>query len=128
MAGAGSVRGPLLRTWRYGESHQGTVQLVCRPGERGNDACESDAVVSIGDGLYLDQRSAPVGSKSDGVGAGAGFHHSHQVAEDRRANSGDSAQSLGVDGIELSLARSLSAGVEEPALLATAGKTVQVRL
>ena len=117
MGGAGVVRRTLLRARRHGEPHQGAVQLVRRPGERGNDAGQSDAAVSVGDGLYSGERVAAAGAESDGTGAGAGIDDPHEAAEDRRADPGDGAQSLGFDGFQLSLAGPLSAGLGEPALL-----------
>jgi hypothetical protein len=47
------------------------VRGEARPGERGNNASESDATVPVGHGLYLGQRSAPRGAERDGTGTGA---------------------------------------------------------
>ena len=58
-----------------------------------------------------------VGLKGDGTGAGAGLDNPDKAAEDRRADPGFGAQGLGFDGIQLSLARRLPAGLVEPALL-----------
>ena len=61
--------------------------------------------------------SAPSGTERDRTGAGAGLHHPDEAAEDRRADPGFGSQGLGLDGFQLSLARPLSAGLDEPALL-----------
>ena len=47
----------------------------------------------------------------------AGIDDPHEAAKDRGADPGDSAKGLGIDGLQLSVAGSLSAGVDEPALL-----------
>ena len=57
------------------------------------------------------------GAESDRTGRGAGFHDPHEAAENRRADPSDRAEGLGFDGVQLSLAGSLPAGLDEPALL-----------
>jgi hypothetical protein len=50
-------------------------------------------------------------AESDWTGGSASIHDPHQAAEDRRADPGDGAQGLGFDGIQLSLAGPVPAGV-----------------
>jgi hypothetical protein len=45
------------------------------------------------------------------------FDHPGEAAKDRRTGSGDRAQSVDLDGVQLSSAESLSASLDEPALL-----------
>src|SRR6202050_5465340 len=117
MEGAGAVRRTLLRAGRYGEPDQRAVQPVRRPRQRRNHASQSDAVVSVGCGVYPGQRFAACGAEGDGTGTGAGFHHPHQVAQDWRTDPGFRSEGLGFNGIQLSLARPLPAGLDKPALL-----------
>ena len=84
------------------------------------------APVSFGDGVCAGQRAAPAGAQSDGTGAGAGVHDPDQAAEDRRAGARERTQSLGFDGLELSLAGCVSAGLDEPALLKRARRKQMV--
>src|ERR1043166_5531284 len=63
------------------------------------------------------ERAAAIGAEGDGVGASAGVHDSHQAAEGWRPGASDSAKGLDIDGFQLSVAGSLSAGLGEPTLL-----------
>ncbi len=117
MGGTGTVRRTVLRTRQHGEPHQRAVQSVRRPGQRGDDSSQSDALVPVGNGVYPGQRSAPRGAEGDRTGAGAGLHDPNEAAQNRRTDPGFGSESLDFDGIQLSLARSLSTGLVEPALL-----------
>src|SRR5580658_246693 len=117
MGGERAVRRTVLRARRYGEPHQRAVQPVRRPGQRGDDSSQSTALVSVGHGVYPGQRSAPRGAERDRTGAGAGLHDPDEAAQDRRPDPGFRPESPGFDGIQLSLARPLPAGLVEPALL-----------
>jgi hypothetical protein len=44
-------------TWRNGESHQGAAESVCRPHERGDDARQSTALVSVARSLSARRRT-----------------------------------------------------------------------
>jgi hypothetical protein len=59
------------------------------------DASESEAAVSVGDGICSDERTAPAGLEGDGVGSSARFHDPHEATEDRRADPGDGVQGFG---------------------------------
>jgi hypothetical protein len=58
-----------------------------------------------------------LGLKATGNGGGAGLDDPHKTAQDRGADSCDGAEGLGFNGLQLSLAEPLSAGLGEPALL-----------
>ena len=58
-----------------------------------------------------------VGLKGTELVIGAGLHYPDQVAEDRRTDPGFGSQGPGFDGIQLSLAKPLPAGLVEPARL-----------
>ena len=55
--------------------------------------------------------------EGDRAGAGAGLHHPYEAIEDRCADPGECAQDLDFNGLQLSLAGPVSAGLGEPALL-----------
>src|SRR5271157_294023 len=107
MGAASTVRRTLLRTWGYGEPHQGAVQPVCRSRQRRDDEGGSDAAVLFDHGLRAGVRLASTGAEEHGTGAGASIDHSHAVAEDRRAGSRECAAGLPVDGGELPVGRAV---------------------
>src|SRR3974377_1952738 len=117
MEGARVVRGVVLRARRYGEPHQGTVLVVRWWGERGNEPREPEAVVLVSDGLGVGERATTAGLESDGTGTSSSGNDSHQTAQDWSSGTRHGAEGVGIDGFQLSLARPLSAGVVEPALL-----------
>src|SRR5947209_1540690 len=102
---------------RHGKPDQRAVQFVCRSSECGDDACQSIAPVLFCHGLCAGQRIAAARIESNGTGSGPSLHHSHKAAQDRCAGTDLGAQGLDLDGIQLSLAERLSAGLVEPALL-----------
>src|SRR5208337_121825 len=109
VGSTGALRGTLLRARRHGEPDQGAAELVCRSGERRDDAGQSTAAVLLGDGLCVGERAAALGPEGDGARPGAGVHDSHPAAEDRCPGTGDGTQGLGVDGLQLSLAAAADA-------------------
>jgi hypothetical protein len=115
MAGATVVRGPVLRTRRNGEPHQRATVAVRGTGQRGNAAGQSTPAVLLGDGLCADARAAAAGVERDGTGAGAGHDDPAAAAENRSADSHHRAQGVAVDGLQLSVATPVRAGVPEPA-------------
>ncbi len=58
-----------------------------------------------------------LGLQGDSTGRSAGSNDPNEAAEDWCADPGDGAKGLGIDGLQLSVAGSLPAGVVEPALL-----------
>jgi len=120
MAGTTVVRGPVLRTRGDGEPHQGAVVAVRGTGEHGNDAGQSAPAVLLGGGLRADARVAAAGVERDGTGAGAGHDDPAAVAENRSADPHHRAQSVAVDGLQLSVATAIRAGVPEPAASSSA--------
>ena len=56
-----------------------------------------------------------LGLQGHRAGRGAGIDDPHEAAQDRSADSGDGAEGLGFDGFQLSLAKSVSAGLDQPA-------------
>ena|SRR5438309_1753141 len=79
------------------EPHQRTVCTVRRSRERGYYARQSTPALSIGDGLFASVRTAPFGTASHPFGPRASRHDSFAAAQDRRADSRNSAQGLGPD-------------------------------
>ena len=107
MGAASAVRRTLLRARGDGEPHQGAVQPVCRSRQRRDDEGGSDAAVLFDHGLRAGVRLASTGAEEHGTGAGASVHHSHAVAEDRRAGSCECAAGSPVDGGELPVGRAV---------------------
>ena len=62
--------------------------------------------------LHPGERVAATGFASNRAGRSASLHHPYEAAKDRRADPSDGAQSLGIDGFQLSVAGALSAGLE----------------
>ena len=116
-AAPGAVRRTVLRSRRYGEPDQRAIQFVRRSGERGDDAGQSTASVLFGDGVCAGQRIAAARIESDRVCAGTSINDPYEAAEDRRTGAGDGAQGLDLDGIQLPVAKRVSEGLVEPALL-----------
>jgi hypothetical protein len=123
MDGKSLIRRMLLCLWRDRKPHQRTVQSVCRSGQHGDDAGQSDAVVSVDHGLCTGEWIAVIGIEveGNGVGGGAGIDDLYPIAEDWRADPGHGAQGLGLDGFQLPLARSVCTGLGKPALLNRSG-------
>src|SRR3954447_22501508 len=78
---------------------------------------QSTPALSVGDGLFAGVRAAPFGTASHPFGPRASRHDSFAVAQDRRADSRDSAQGLGPDEQQLPAANSLQPGSSATALL-----------
>jgi hypothetical protein len=83
------------------------------------------ARVLRGDGLCTGARAAAVGAERDGTGAGASDDDPASTTEDRGADSDHSAQGVVVDGLQLSLAVVVRAGLPEPAASSSAASMTQ---
>src|SRR5262249_21980836 len=82
-------------TWRDGEPHQGTAQLVCRSYEHGIAACQPATSVLLRPGLRAGTCPASPGSGWHGMGASAGPYDSLALAEDRRRSATQCPSHLG---------------------------------
>ncbi len=71
------------------------------------------ASVFLGSGLCAGQRIPAAWIESNRVCASTGIHHSHEATEDRCTSKNDGAQDLDLDGIELPVAKRVSAGLVE---------------
>src|SRR5947209_7194827 len=91
--------------------------LEKRVAEALEQARQSTPPLSIGDGLFAGVRTAPFGTASHPFGPRASQHDSFAAAQNRRADSRDSAQGLGPDEQQLPATNSLQPGSSATALL-----------
>lgn len=116
-AGTTAIRRSLLRTRRYGESHQGAVPPVRRAGQYRDDARQPISDVSIWDGIRAGQRPPPTGVEGHGIGHRASGDDPRKALQDRRTSNGECAPSVAVNGIELPSPAALPPSLGKPALL-----------
>ena len=86
------------------EPDQGAVEPVCDAGECGDDERQPTAAELCRMRLCADARTETVGAEGHGVGTGAGDDDPTEAAEDWGADPDHSAESMAVDGDELSAA------------------------